>query len=537
MALSHSPQTVTNGLVFYYDMGNPQKSWKGRPVVNQFALPEVDVNGFGVQNSTFTRVRSGNFAGYDIKPTDYVWRYNISTNDCPYHGNDVTINAGQTATFSFDYYVDPSTSNYVVTNYLAAFEGVVSNAIGDPTPSIKGVWKRAVFSVTAGSTGLCRMLLYPGACGGRLGDSGFILYKNPQVEFDAPGLAASPFVAGTRFANNNLESTPSFPSWNTLSGSSASGGTLTFASGSYNSKGGWDLYKTYSGLTSGVNYTWSALVKSGTASNLIVTMNNTSSWNTGPGEVFSGFSSTEWRRIYITGTTSTGSFNIHLGASFNNDLQNTIQTGGTIFIQDVRLQLSKSDTAIKDLTDQNTITATSLTYASDGTFSFNGSSNSITVPFNPSTFTFNNEQTIIIWMKNQSPSSARRNPYDQAYAGAGTITHENDTGFNYFYGTGGGNNSPYTNLSTSFSVVVGETAMICFTRNTSTVSCYKNGVFSNSMSNPYGPVVTGTNNITIGSGYAGGFGGSLYAVQLYNRALSAAEVQQNFNALRGRYGV
>jgi hypothetical protein len=192
--------------------------------------------------------------------------------------------------------------------------------------------------------------------------------------------------------------------------------------------------------------------------------------------------------------------------------------------------------AILDLTGNNTVTATSLTYNSDGSFSFNGS-NSILLPFNSSAFTFNNEQTIIIWMKNQSPSSARRNPYDQAYAGAGTITHENDTGFNYFYGTGGGNNTPYTNLYSSFNVVVGETAMICFTRNTSTVSCYKNGVFSNSMVNPYGAVVTGTNNITIGSGYAGGFGGSIYTVQLYNRALSAAEVQQNFNALRGRYGI
>lgn len=179
------------------------------------------------------------------------------------------------------------------------------------------------------------------------------------------------------------------------------------------------------------------------------------------------------------------------------------------------------------------------TYSSDngGALVFNGSSNSVTIPFNSSLFTFDNEQTIIIWMKNQSPSSARRNPYDQAYAGAGTITHENDTHFNYFYGTGGGNNAPYVNLGTAFSVVVGETAMICFTRNTSTVSCYKNGIFSNSMVNPFGSVVTGTNNITLGAGYAGYFGGNLYNVQLYNRALSAAEVLQNFNVLRGRFNI
>jgi hypothetical protein len=193
--------------------------------------------------------------------------------------------------------------------------------------------------------------------------------------------------------------------------------------------------------------------------------------------------------------------------------------------------------ALLDLTGNNTITTNSLTYASDGTFSFNGTSNSLTIPFNASKFTFNSEQTIIIWMKNQSPSSARRNPYDQAYGGAGTITHENDTAFNYYFGTAGSNTSPYTNLSSSFGVVIGELAMICVTRNASTVSWYKNGVFSNSMVNPYGAsVVTGTNNITIGSGYAGAFGGNIYTVQLYNRALSAAEVKQNYNAYRGRYG-
>lgn len=534
MGLAHSPSIVTNGLVFYYDMNNGKKSWRGRPVTNQYALPTADTNGFSVQNSTFTRVRSGNYGGYDIQPTDYVWRYNISSNDCPYHGNDVTINAGQTAVFSFDYYVDPSTTNYPVTNYLANFEGVVGGAASDPTPSIRGVWKRAVFTATAGSTGTCRMLLYPGACGGRLGDSGFILYKNPQVEFDAPGNSATPFVAGVRYANSNLESSPSYPSWNTNSGSSYSGGTLTFASGSYNSKGGWDLYKTYSGLSTATNYTWSALVKLGTASNLIITMNNTQAWNTGPSTVVAGLSSTDWTRVAITGTTNTGSFNLHLGASFNTEVASTVQGGGTVFIQDVRLVLSQSQTAVSDMMDKNTINASSLTYNSDGTFSFNGS-NSLTISANPTSFSFNNEQTIILWMTNKSTSATRRNPYNQAYAGGGTITHENDAGFNYYYGTGGGDNSPYTSLYSSFNVVQGERAMIALTRNTSTTSWYKNGVFSNSHGNPYGTVVTGTNAITIGSGYTTGFVGEIHAVQLYDRSLSANEILQNYSALRERY--
>jgi hypothetical protein len=31
--------------------------------------------------------------------------------------------------------------------------------------------------------------------------------------------------------------------------------------------------------------------------------------------------------------------------------------------------------------------------------------------------------------------------------------------------------------------------------------------------------------------------GKISSVEIYNRALSASEVEQNFNALRGRYGV
>ena len=45
MALNHFPQIVTNGLAFYYDMGNPQKSWKGAPSTN-LASWNVAAQGF-----------------------------------------------------------------------------------------------------------------------------------------------------------------------------------------------------------------------------------------------------------------------------------------------------------------------------------------------------------------------------------------------------------------------------------------------------------------------------------------------------------
>jgi hypothetical protein len=48
--------------------------------------------------------------------------------------------------------------------------------------------------------------------------------------------------------------------------------------------------------------------------------------------------------------------------------------------------------------------------------------------------------------------------------------------------------------------------------------------------------------VNIGGNFATGNGGdftqgSIASVQLYNRALSAQEISQNFNATRGRFGI
>ena len=78
---------------------------------------------------------------------------------------------------------------------------------------------------------------------------------------------------------------------------------------------------------------------------------------------------------------------------------------------------------------------------------------------------------------------------------------------------------------------------MAFTR-TSAGACtlYKNGIVdgtaTNTTSIPVGQ------NFRIGSdvnGIAEVFGGNLYSLKVYNRALSAAEIQQNYNALKSRY--
>ena len=76
------------------------------------------------------------------------------------------------------------------------------------------------------------------------------------------------------------------------------------------------------------------------------------------------------------------------------------------------------------------------------------------------------------------------------------------------------------------------------------VKLYKNGAYSGaSYSNTSANIssINTTQPFRIGLSVAGGptryFNGRMPLVQAYNRALSAAEISQNFNATRGRYGV
>ena len=169
-----------------------------------------------------------------------------------------------------------------------------------------------------------------------------------------------------------------------------------------------------------------------------------------------------------------------------------------------------------------------------------GSFGSISFPFN-TLMDFSRAQTIMIWMRpGTGNSSARRNPYNQAYGGSGTITHEIGGGFTYFFGTNGGDNVPYVGVGTSFSVLDNETAFITVTRNqaANVTNWYKNGVLQNSDSaGGYAATANGSSAITIGTGYTSAFVGNLYSVRVYNVALTATEILRTFNADRWRYGI
>jgi hypothetical protein len=70
---------------------------------------------------------------------------------------------------------------------------------------------------------------------------------------------------------------------------------------------------------------------------------------------------------------------------------------------------------------------------------------------------------------------------------------------------------------------------------------YRNGSIDNSTTGP-ATISHSTQQFSIGSRVFNGayqypWNGNIAQVSIYNRALSAAEIRQNFNALRGRYGI
>jgi hypothetical protein len=66
---------------------------------------------------------------------------------------------------------------------------------------------------------------------------------------------------------------------------------------------------------------------------------------------------------------------------------------------------------------------------------------------------------------------------------------------------------------------------------------YINGVFGATTSYSGEITIADTYTFTIGRGGDSFFPGSISTVSLYNRVLSASEIQQNFNAHRGRFGI
>ena len=172
-----------------------------------------------------------------------------------------------------------------------------------------------------------------------------------------------------------------------------------------------------------------------------------------------------------------------------------------------------------------------------GSIVFDGSNDYVSVSYNAASMaSWSTAQTILFWEYHDF-TTGRRNIWNQAYGGAGTWTFEGGSNISYYYGNSGTDNSPYTFLNSS-TIPTGRWNMLAITRDASEVKWYVNNSNTATMSNPYGVLANTTTNITIGTGYTGTpWVGRIAIVKAYNKALTAAEISQNYNALKSRFGL
>jgi hypothetical protein len=240
----------------------------------------------------------------------------------------------------------------------------------------------------------------------------------------------------------------------------------------------------------------------------------------------------EWRRYTMTGFVLTGGGIAYQYHTFykSNPITSDINVlacapdfygeavGGYIapYVNGTR----SNTQALLDLTRNNTITTNSLTYASDGTFSFNGVADYMDFPISG----FSQQFTIIAWIKSTV---------------AGREQHIADFSGSQFYKSAANmlHTASWSTAGGATGIALNTWYQVAQIRDSSKVDLYLNGNFD-------GTGTLGGNpgsNFTVGDlyGHAGGyrFGGSIARVEVYNRALTATEIQNNFEAIRSRYGI
>lgn len=426
MALSHSPQVVTNGLVYYHDMGNTQKSWKGQP--------------------------SANLLTYSDDFSNAIWTKNASTIT-----SDLTIAPDGT-----------TTADKLIENTSAAEHYVLYNN----APMVSGT--RNTISIYAKSNERGHLTFYAANK-----DAGGI-----RVRFNLSD--------GTSTIIGNLANLTVNPSINV-------------------GNSWWRLSITIDG---GTGATVPQVV-----------------FQTDTGSSFS-YAGTANYGVYIWGA------------------QLEAATFATPYIPTTTASTSRANTqSIIDMTGNTTVTANSLTYASDNTISFNGTSNYIEISNNNGFGEVSTTPTISleIWT-NVSRKSGGGVKYQQL---AG---FRNETNFDFYFllldASGASVNaearvrtaSGYFDIVVDYLSYFNNWTHIVFIANATRTDLYLNGISVGSNTSITGSFGSTSGNFRVGSSPVGGVAlwptqGNIGVVKVYNRALTEGEVQQNFNALKGRYGL
>ena len=229
MGLVHSPKVVTNGLLFAYDAGNTQKSWKGAPVTNLVPNPYANWNGSNIVLNYNYDGSGGQVYSYVpnvSNPVDApgVMQYTVGTAGYKYWSIASTI--ATTGTHTFSYYArivnGPAITSNINNAQLWRSNGVDQAVTGDWNPTYTTSWAR--YSTTGPCTAATVLDYFP-IHNNPISGGYTIQYCGFQLEL---GTYATPFMAGTR---SNTQAILDLTKQKTITASSltyASNGTFSF---------------------------------------------------------------------------------------------------------------------------------------------------------------------------------------------------------------------------------------------------------------------------------------------------------------------
>jgi hypothetical protein len=164
----------------------------------------------------------------------------------------------------------------------------------------------------------------------------------------------------------------------------------------------------------------------------------------------------------------------------------------------------------------------------------------INIP-NSSSLQLIGDMSISIWFKPSNFSVGRQGLVGRNGLNEYTITLEPGGAVSFYFASANQPGSYFNGLSNrTFGQVNSVYQLLTITRNfTSNIGIiYKNSLQTDSASlSGVTPPTATTGPMTIGNGNGGLYIGAIGNVSLYNRALTSAEIRQNFNTLRGRYGI
>ena len=511
MALSHSSNITTNGLVFATDLTTGTKTYLGGPFTNLIGSTGGDIQGFpqaGNSWGTYNTNQYNNNTYFSIGAIAGVSNNIISTTAAhPLRTFDVVTpqSSGGGVTAGTSYLVNKlSPTTFTLHTYDATQDGsktiaqIYSSFYGDNriavTTGVSNMWWGPPHLA---NSGLVKTIVKNGFnFNGRIHDCIRMNMLRSDGVFDGMAYGVTPTL--TQAGQYTI-------SWYMRAATPTAVGQSIY----------YQMYSTavsttIAAVSFAVNANWTKCVVPASAP-------------TGSGQVLS-----YW---FPSGTTTPYAVDIS---------EIVIETGYV-----AHEYITNTRTATQGLLDyagNSSLDLTNAAYDGAGNLTFNGSSSYIA---GPSNLNYDNCTIIYVAKCTNFGAGVRTSVFSQYYAGTGAqlewqgVDGTVATIRSGFRDASAATTQENNALGGTGVLTVNTTYCVAATYSAKTVSHYLNGALLGSNTNSNQNTVTSAGALNIGRNDSAGlyFNGSIYQVLIYNRALTATEITQNFNALRGRYGI